>query len=191
MDAAAVAHASNIERAGRVGLRTGRPSSLDGTKTFRRSGISPAGGDPLERDRLASRLLPRQSSPRRQIRSLVLYVDLVGSRWIEPAHVGWLVGPDGSRRIQTDRLDDQRDDQSASDRELDGKASGTEREDRCGAEGDGGPRRRPMPSQGGLPPSGRNHLHRVKPVARTEAMIDRQKASYPEQERGRPPDTSA
>jgi hypothetical protein len=34
----------------------------------------------------------------RQIRSLVLCVDLVGSRWILPAHVGWLVDPDGSRR---------------------------------------------------------------------------------------------
>ena len=78
-----------------------------------------------------------------------------------------------------------------SDTESDGKASGPEREDRCGAEGDARPRRRPMPSQGGLPPSGRNHLHRVKPVARTEAMIDRQEASNPEQERGRPPDTSA
>jgi hypothetical protein len=37
-----------------------------------------------------------------------------------------------------------------------------------------------MPSQGGVPPSGRNHLHRVKPVARTEAMIDRQEARGPE-----------
>jgi hypothetical protein len=38
----------------------------------------------------------------------MLGVDLVGSRRIEPAHVGWPVGPDGSRRIQKDRLDDQR-----------------------------------------------------------------------------------
>jgi hypothetical protein len=37
--------------------------------------------------------------PNRQIRSLVLYVDLVGSRPIWPAHVGSLIGPDGSRRI--------------------------------------------------------------------------------------------
>jgi hypothetical protein len=28
--------------------------------------------------------------------------------------------------------------------------------------------------RGDVPPSGRNHLHRVKPVARTEAIIDRQ-----------------
>src|SRR5215207_11732503 len=32
----------------------------------------------------------------------MLGVDLDGSRRIEPAHVGWPVGPDGSRRIQTD-----------------------------------------------------------------------------------------
>src|SRR5215207_8884403 len=55
-------------------------------------------------------------TPNRQIRSLVLCVDLVGSRRIWPAHVGGLVGPDGSRRIQKDRLDDQTDDQGPSDR---------------------------------------------------------------------------
>jgi hypothetical protein len=44
----------------------------------------------------------------RQIRSLVLCVDLVGSRRIWPAHVGWVVGPDGSRPVPSDRLDDQR-----------------------------------------------------------------------------------
>ena len=38
-----------------------------------------------------------------------------GSRRIQPAHVGCPVGPDGSRRIQKDRLDDQTDDQGASD----------------------------------------------------------------------------
>jgi hypothetical protein len=43
----------------------------------------------------------------RQIRSLVLGVDLVGSRRIEPAHVGWVVDLDGSRRVLSDRLDDQ------------------------------------------------------------------------------------
>src|SRR4029453_9126383 len=52
----------------------------------------------------------------RQIRSLVLRVDLIGSRRIWAAHVGCLVGPDGSRRLQTDRLDDQRDDQGPSGR---------------------------------------------------------------------------
>jgi hypothetical protein len=46
-----------------------------------------------------------------QIRSLVLCVDLVGSRWIWPAHVGRVVGPDGSSRVLSDRLDDQSDDQ--------------------------------------------------------------------------------
>src|SRR4029453_1969895 len=45
--------------------------------------------------------------------------------WIEPAHVGSRVGPDASRRIQTDRLDDRRDDQGASDRKSDAKASRT------------------------------------------------------------------
>jgi hypothetical protein len=51
----------------------------------------------------------------------MIRVDLDGSRRIEPAHVGRLVGRDGSRRIQKDRLDDHRDDQSASDTESDGK----------------------------------------------------------------------
>jgi hypothetical protein len=37
----------------------------------------------------------------------VLYVDLVGSRRIWPAHVGRLVDPDGPRRVPSDRLDDQ------------------------------------------------------------------------------------
>jgi hypothetical protein len=40
----------------------------------------------------------------RQIRSLVLCVGLVGPRRIWAAQVGCLVGPDGSRRIQKDRL---------------------------------------------------------------------------------------
>jgi hypothetical protein len=41
----------------------------------------------------------RDSNPNRQLRSLVLRVDLVGSRPICPAQVGCLVGPDGSRPI--------------------------------------------------------------------------------------------
>jgi hypothetical protein len=45
----------------------------------------------------------------------MLGVDPVGSRRIEPAQVGCLVGPDGSCQIQKDRLDDHRDDQSAFD----------------------------------------------------------------------------
>jgi hypothetical protein len=59
----------------------------------------------------------------------MLGVDLDGSRRIEAAHVGCLVGSDGSRRIQTDRLDDHRHDQGASDRTSDGKASGDPEED--------------------------------------------------------------
>jgi hypothetical protein len=51
-------------------------------------------------------------TPNRQIRSLVLCVDLVGSRPIWPAQVGCPVGPDGSRRIPSDRVDDQTDDQA-------------------------------------------------------------------------------
>src|SRR5918996_5902803 len=51
-------------------------------------------------------------TPNRQIRSLVLCVDLVGSRPIWPAHVECLVDPDGSRPVPSDRLDDQRDDQA-------------------------------------------------------------------------------
>jgi hypothetical protein len=58
-------------------------------------------------------------SSERPITSRMFGVDLDGSRRIEPAHVGCAVGPDGSRRIQTDRLDDQMDDQGASDRESD------------------------------------------------------------------------
>jgi hypothetical protein len=50
---------------------------------------------------------------RRQIPSLVLCVDLVGSNRIWPAHVGRLVGPDGSRTVPSDRLDDQTDDQAS------------------------------------------------------------------------------
>ena len=53
----------------------------------------------------------------------MLGVDLDGSRRIEPAHVGCPVDADGSRRLQKDRLDDHRDDQSASDKESDGKTS--------------------------------------------------------------------
>src|ERR687891_1802843 len=49
----------------------------------------------------------RDSNPNRQIRRLVLCVDLVGSRGIWPAHVGCVVDPDGSRGVPSDRLDDQ------------------------------------------------------------------------------------
>jgi hypothetical protein len=45
------------------------------------------------------------------ITSRMLGVDPVGSRRIWPAHVGCVVDLVGSRRIQTDRLDDHRDDQ--------------------------------------------------------------------------------
>src|SRR5215218_352905 len=55
----------------------------------------------------------RDPKPNRQIRSLVLCVDLVGSRRIWPAHVGWVVDLVGSRRVPSDRLDDQTDDQAA------------------------------------------------------------------------------
>jgi hypothetical protein len=57
------------------------------------------------------------------ITSRMLGVDLDGSRGIWPAHVGCLVGPGGSRRIQKDRLDDHRDDRGAFDTRSDGKAS--------------------------------------------------------------------
>ena len=51
-------------------------------------------------------------TPNRQIRSLVLCVDLVGSRRIWPAQVGWVVDLVGSRPVPSDRLDDQMDDQA-------------------------------------------------------------------------------
>jgi hypothetical protein len=57
-------------------------------------------------------------TPNRQIRSLVLCVDLVGSRRICPAHVGRPVDLVGSRRVPSDRLDDQRDDQATRRRVL-------------------------------------------------------------------------
>jgi hypothetical protein len=71
-------------------------------------------------------------TPNRQIRSLVLSVDLVGSRRIWPAQVGWVVGRVGSGRVQSDRLDDQRDDQVPSDTESDGKASRPRSSNRIG-----------------------------------------------------------
>jgi hypothetical protein len=51
------------------------------------------------------------SHPNRQIRSLVLCVDLVGSRRIWAAHVARLVDLVGSSTVPSDRLDDQTDDQ--------------------------------------------------------------------------------
>jgi hypothetical protein len=68
-----------------------------------------------ERDRKV-RHRPAPPWPDRQIRSLVLSVDLVGSRLIWAAHVGCPVDPGGSRRVLSDRLDDQRDDQVPSER---------------------------------------------------------------------------
>jgi hypothetical protein len=53
----------------------------------------------------------------------MLGVDLDGSRRIWPAHVGCAFGPDGSHRMQKDRLDDHRDDQGASDGKSDARAS--------------------------------------------------------------------
>jgi hypothetical protein len=88
----------------------------------------------------------------------MLGVGLVGSRRIWPAHVGCLVGPDGSRRIQKDRLDDQMDDQGAFDTESDDKAS----ESRAGrplrAEGDARP-----PTGVGCLPRGRSTLRAKSP----------------------------
>jgi hypothetical protein len=60
----------------------------------------------------------RDSNPNRQIRSLVLYVGLVGSRRNWPAQVGRLVDLDGSRRVPSDRLDDQPVDHEPSVRKL-------------------------------------------------------------------------
>jgi hypothetical protein len=51
-------------------------------------------------------------TPNRQLRSLVLCVDLVRSSRIWPAHVGGVVDLDGSRPVPSDRLDDQTDDQA-------------------------------------------------------------------------------
>jgi hypothetical protein len=70
-----------------------------------------AAGVRPERDRKVRHRPARP--PDRQIRRLVISVDLVGSRWIWPAQVGV---PRRSRRIKTvplDCLDDQGDDQAA------------------------------------------------------------------------------
>jgi hypothetical protein len=69
----------------------------------------PGNGVRPERDPNVRHRPPRPAD--RQIRSLVLCVDLVGSRRIWPAHVECLVDLVGSRRISSDRLDDQTDDQ--------------------------------------------------------------------------------
>jgi hypothetical protein len=57
---------------------------------------------------------PRSNATGRdhQLRSLVLCVDLVGSRRIWPGHVGGAVDLVGSRTVLSDRLDDQADDQA-------------------------------------------------------------------------------
>jgi hypothetical protein len=57
-------------------------------------------------------------TPNRQIRRLVLGVDLVGSRRIWPAHVGRVVDLVGSRRVLSDRLHDQTDDQATTRRAI-------------------------------------------------------------------------
>jgi hypothetical protein len=88
----------------------------------------------------------------------MLGVGLVGSRRIWAAHVGCLVGPDGSRRIQKDRLDDHRDDQGASDRKSDGKAS------RPCAKGSGPPWRDPSPAPGTWARQG-NYSCRQRPAS--------------------------
>jgi hypothetical protein len=54
-------------------------------------------------------------TPNRQICSLVLGVDLVGSSRIWPAQVGWLVDLVGSRPVLLDRLVDQPDNQARGD----------------------------------------------------------------------------
>jgi hypothetical protein len=48
------------------------------------------------------------------ITSQMLRVEPDGTGRILPAHVGCRVDPDGSRRLQKDRLDDQTDDQAHS-----------------------------------------------------------------------------
>jgi hypothetical protein len=52
-----------------------------------------------------------------------LQTDLACSRWLPRRSRRIQKDPEGSRRIQKDRLDDHRDDQGASDRKSDGKAS--------------------------------------------------------------------
>ena len=76
---------------------------------------------------------PNTTAGDRQIRSLVLYVGLVGSRPIWPAHVGCLVDPvdqGGTRRIVwmingAGELDEQRRQSQVGDRCLTGQAIGT------------------------------------------------------------------
>jgi Single-strand binding protein family len=70
-----------------------------------------------DRVMVTGRLLPQHTQTLDlPITRRTLGVNLDGPRRIQPAHVGCLVGPDGSRRIQTDRLDDQMNDQGAYDK---------------------------------------------------------------------------
>jgi hypothetical protein len=75
--------------------------------TYRRKDGVPLAAHVILRRALLLSVGDGPRSPNRQIRRLVLCVDLVGSSRICPAHVGCLVDPDGSRRSPSDRLDDQ------------------------------------------------------------------------------------
>jgi hypothetical protein len=100
----------------------------------------PAAGDRLHRGRLRppGRPLPTAADTgNRQIRSLVLRVDLVGSKRIWAAQVRCPVDPDGSRRSLLDRLDDQADDQVPSRRQ-DHEGCGRYQRRRCMTSANGG-----------------------------------------------------
>ena len=101
-----------VECAARRAPSTPAARSSWRASTTRSSGSHRAGSSPGAW-RTASRRV-RWSDPTsdRQLRSLVLGVDLVGSRRIWPSHVGRVVDPDGSSRVPSDRLDDQTDDQA-------------------------------------------------------------------------------
>jgi hypothetical protein len=117
-----------VEQLARRLARVGRSSQVpDGERCAERTGCVSRGGRQYAARRQAAagrRLVvdldPSQraddllsgSAVASEIRSLVLRVDLVGSRPVWPAQVGCLVGPDGSSRVASDRLDDQPDDQA-------------------------------------------------------------------------------
>jgi hypothetical protein len=101
----------------------------------------------------------RESNPQnRQIRSLVLRVGLVNSRRIWAAHVECLLGPYGSRRNPSSRLDDQ----------ADVRAPGRERT----AAGDHGEARTEHPDRADAPQD-RGRPPRIPPCSSASSPADR------------------
>jgi hypothetical protein len=88
------------------GRRVANQDPHQGNRRRRRS--SAAGGGTTGRGRLSPAITSASTGPDQAvIPGLELCVDLVGSRRIWPARLGRVVGPDGLRRIASDRPDNQ------------------------------------------------------------------------------------